>query len=158
MLDTSMKYIGLYENHWRVRIKQRNKPAINIPFNFNKHGGKKTALVKARACRNKILNSSGQISRLNFEKSPDLYAYETKTNPIIGVYRSLSGYLFSWTVRLSICGEEIKRSFSINKYGEKEAFRKACKVRSQYMGTLIVINKSAMPCGIGLPKIVRPNI
>ena len=146
MIDTSMKYIGLYDNHWRVRIKVRDKPSINIIFNFNRYGGKKNALILARKCRNDTLKKLNQLFRLNYIKSPDIYADERKINPIIGVYMTFTQTGVNWTARCSIKGEEIKKHFSINKYGEKTAFLKACGVRFKHSGKLFIINRDALPC------------
>lgn len=150
MADTGMKYIGDYGNHWRVKIRTSPDHRITIQFNFEKYGGKQKALKAALICRQMTLKTLGVLSRLDFDKSPDLYAHNSKTNPIIGVYQTQTSTSSFWTTRYSLDGVEFKRHFSIAKYGNETAFLLACKTRFNYVGRLYIINRNALPC---LPNV-----
>ena len=114
-------------------------------FNFIKYGGVKSALLAAVNFRDYALRKLGRLEALEFEKRPDLTT--TKSKACIGVFRShtkqKNGRFYNWTAR---GGQNGKTHFSINKYGEEQAFILACHYRYEHCGTIIIVNKKLIPC------------
>jgi hypothetical protein len=141
------KYIVRCDKYWHVKIRI-GPQVLHKCFSFSKYDGIKNALEQAIQWRNDALEQHGQLDRLGYKKAPDRWSTKTCC-PIIGVYRTYTkdkGKIrYNWTARISHKGKEVKRHFSIRKYGEREAFLKACITRKAYCGTLMLINKKLIP-------------
>jgi len=145
MSEINYKYISLFGERWCVRIRLQDT-RLNKSFSFSCHGGVDSALQLAITWRDNMLKRLKLENALKVERRQTIFGRAKDINPIIGVHlsigKSLSGKeVISWAAR----GPDIKRFFSIAKYGEKEAFHRACKVRYTYDGCLIIINKKALP-------------
>jgi hypothetical protein len=156
MSSTKHKYIGRYDNYFRVRIRINKKEFCNKWFNINDHGGVRKTLSKAIEYRDISLKKHKLLYRLNYEKSPDESTSNGKTI-CIGISftytKQKNGPFSNWTARYL---NEKKRTFSVNKYGYEQAFLMACKVRYKHCGPIKVLNKKALPCKPTVPyKIIH---
>lgn len=155
-MKTSEKYITETDTNYRVRIRI-NKGRLVKCYSFDKWGGKDRAFLLAVQWRDKTLKKYGLTDRLKYIKSPDLFTNGSKINPIIGVYETQTSGNFNWTARVKLNGEEIKRHFSVRKFGNRSAFLEACQIRFKTYGKLIVINRAALPCMPNVPyKFQKP--
>ena len=143
------KYILNCDNYWYVKIRIGDKYERKI-FNFTKYHGKRRALKKALEYRDNILKKYGLFNRLKYKKAPDKFR-QKKELAVIGVYltnhlnHNGTKTLYNWTVRYSINEKEVKRHFSVFKYGFKKAFQMACQLRYANSGELIIIDKDLCP-------------
>jgi len=149
-MKSPKKYITERSDNWFVRIRTNEGRKVKC-FSFNKWGGKCAAFLLALKWRNEMLTKYDLWERINFEKSPDIFAGAEKVQPIIGVYQTNSSGNINWCAHFQINHLVTKRHFSINKYGDKTAFLKACKIRFKNSGKLIVINRDALPCRPDVP-------
>lgn len=133
------KYIIRQKRYWHVRIRITYDDKVTKCFNFDKHDGVKNALAYAVIWRNQVLKKHGLLERLNSVYSPDYFA--RRSNRIIGIHRNGN----NWVARYSVKGKEFKKGFSINKYGDKGAYIKACSVRRKHCGKLRLNNRRLMP-------------
>lgn len=149
-MKSPKKYIVERSERWFVRIRT-NDGRINKTFSFDKWGGKCAAFLHALTWRNQMLTKYDLWGRLDFDRSPNFFANTPKSQPIIGIYQTHTGEFFNWCAHFQIDYLETKRHFSVNKFGDKAAFLKACEVRYNHSGKLIVINKDALPCRPKVP-------
>ena len=80
----------------------------------------------------------------------------TNTSGIIGValvpreYPKLKtrsvGYTYSWAAVYRCDGKVCIVKFGVKKYGEKEAFKMACRERYKHSGKVIILDKKKIPC------------
>jgi hypothetical protein len=142
------KYISLSGQYsWRVKVAVY-KECFTEYFCFANYGGMDKALDAALMWRDAFLKQHGLLDRLKYEKSPDYFTSNVK--PIIGVFISRNNTGINWTARYMINSQEYRKHFSINKYGNENAFQKACKIRYEQCGKLRVTDQSLVPC---LPKV-----
>lgn len=151
------KYIIREKTAWHIKIRLPDKTIYNKRINIIKYGGVKNSLKVAVDWRDEILKKYKLLDRLCFKKSPDFF----KTNKqlvCIGVYFSIhhqkNGPTSSWIARCRIKNKEIKKHFSIKKYGYEKAFLKACEIRYQHCGPIRVLNKKLLPCKPSVPFII----
>lgn len=157
-----MRYITKF-NYERSKGFQVRVPNIKnnkiIPYSWNNNNaffakGKGTwegARKKAVRWRNEYLRSKSALHLLTTKNRQRPYENSSKnTSGVIGIayattYRKeyvYYSYIATWTQN----GVNFKRSFSIQHYGRELAFQKACKLRFQHSGTLIVTDMRAIPC------------
>ena len=139
------KYVLNIDNtYWRVKVRVGLDETRNKCFSFSKHKGKKKALQQAITWRDTILFHYDLTSRVLYKKAPDIFRHKG-TQPIVGVRKTSATKngkkLFSWTAHYQISKQEHKKHFSINLYGNKQAFLMACEVRYTQRGTLQVIGR-----------------
>lgn len=142
------KYISQVNNSYRVRFN-RNKIIICCKyFGIGKYANKQEALKAAIKYRDRELKRHGLLHRLKYTKTPDEYRANKKL-ACIGVYFTTKvhayGICSNWTARTMNNGVEVKRHFSINKYGYEKAFQMACKVRHKHSGPIRVISPKLLP-------------
>lgn len=149
------KYITKYDDNIRCKIRF-GQETVSKWWSINKYGSEERAINLATRWRNAQLKKHNQLFRLKYKKNPDLY--KNAKHPIIGVYftyhKQQNGTISTnWTARVSIKNKEVKKHYSIIKYGYKEAFLLACEFRYKHVGTLRVINKKTLPCVPTVPHI-----
>ncbi|WP_352432809.1 AP2 domain-containing protein [Pyrinomonas sp.] len=121
---------------WYVRVQFKNEKRAKF-VSDQKYGGKEAALQKALEFRDKMMEELGR---------PVTECVIIGTNPrnksgVVGVrrtvkkYRGKNGQIYfnevyevTWNAGRERRG---RTSVSIKKYGEKEAFRRACAIRRQ---------------------------
>lgn len=120
-------------------------------FADKKNGGKGKALKKAKEFRDKKYEELG-LSKL-LKKRISVVKYHSHNNSgIIGVGVKREGNAKAWYASGSKKNLSWSVSFNIKKYGEKQAFLMACKVRYKKSGTLQIIgNLSDLPCRPTVP-------
>lgn len=132
--DLSMRFIHLFEsNGWksyRVRIIKgdRHNYLVQKSFAFSRFGGEKKALIAAKKFRDQ------QIVKLKIKKNPSRNKFG-----LVGLFIGFSGTIINpqkyfWVAVFNRDGNNIRKTFSIAKYGYKEAFRKAAIVRAEETG------------------------
>jgi len=124
-----------YRTHaWRVSLRRRRIRHVRN-FADKKYGGKRNALRFARAYRDQLIRKVPPLSRKEFS---GIRRRNNRTG-VVGVCRYSKGYkLKDGTVRYAWYWEaiwpttpgksEIAR-FSVNKFGERGAFNRACAAR-----------------------------
>jgi len=151
------KYILRVDNkYWRVKVRV-GQEYYNRCFAFIKYGDEETALKQAVTWRDRILKKYGLIDRLMYKKSPHRFKNHP-FGPVIGVYLNYnpSTDRWNWIARYSVNEKEVKKYFSVSKYGSHDAFRMACKTRYKHVGKLIVVQPDLMPCKPTVPFVYRP--
>lgn len=124
---------------WYVRIYRNNKTYSKF-YSDNKYGGKDRALKIAKLARDKAVKKWEQSTTLREKLKPNLVTKSPRNKTgVIGVtkYRrkNRSGtvseyYQVTWRPRK---GKVKNKIWSINKYGEEEAFKMACQFRHKKM-------------------------
>lgn len=128
---------GLGETHgFEVRIMRRGK-SVSKFFSDAVHGGKKAALNQAKGYRDKMEKSMKGYTRAELMKQP------TKRNKsgypgvrikeskhVVGEWEyTYYAWEASWTPKAG--GKRVKKSFSVDKYGDDEAFKMAVAARKK---------------------------
>jgi hypothetical protein len=154
----SQKYILKQTKYWRVRIRY-DEETYTKNFNYRKHGGVDEAFDVAVRYREYILRQIGQLGALHSRHQ----SRGKPTTICVGVYLStkvISGRKqLYWTAHGCRDNIEVKRHFNIKKYGHKQAFIEACKIRYESNGTIIILNEVTIPCLPTVPyKIYRISI
>ncbi len=116
---------------YQVRIVRRGKEYSKL-FSDRVHGGKDKALAKAQAYEKELLAKLPPLSR---EKTKP---QRNNTSGILGVSRSFmkyrgkgsGGYYWQTTFRSPETGKPMTIKFSVAKYGEEEAKRRAILCRA----------------------------
>jgi hypothetical protein len=145
------KYILSVDNkYWRVKVRIDTETK-NKCFSFAKYNSKENALKEAVIWRDKILKQHNLLDRLDYKKSPNFFQHYGD-HPVIGISLTYvienNRYRYNWTARYQQDNKIVKKSFSVNKYGTKKAFLKACEFRFQHCGKLRIKNRKYMPCEI----------
>lgn len=115
-------------------------------FSDNVHGGPQKALNKAVKHRNQ---TEREIGKPRTDRVISAAKARNKTG-ILGVQRINKGAAGAWQVTWSPAPGELKRtSVSVAKYGEEEAFKRACRIRRQkeraVFGGVISRDEVALP-------------
>jgi hypothetical protein len=110
---------------WWVRVYLRSKPVYNKLFSDGVHGGKLKALKAAKSYRDKVCKKA-------FGKAMQPGARRTWGK---GVYRQEdtkpNGYVTeAWVAFWSQGGKQHRRSYSVYKYGERQAKKMAQEARA----------------------------
>ncbi len=121
---------------------------ISQLFTFKKHGGVRKAYKAALAFRDIHLK---RLQLLGFVNQRVPNRISKKSHGIIGVYlsRATNGSLL-WTASYRKNAKGSRKSFSVNRYGNRTAFQLACQFRFLRIGTLIIVDRSSLPC---MPKV-----
>ena len=129
-LDTEKERI----HTWRVQIRRRGETVMRH-FPDQSHGGKRAALQAARAFRDKTLKSVNQTS---YKLWNDTRLRKNNTSGVAGVarYAPLVQVGGGWVARplwhaywVDAEGNKKSRKFSVDKYGEASAKRRAIMAR-----------------------------
>jgi hypothetical protein len=123
-----------YTHAWRVSLRRRGTLYVKN-FPDLKWGGKGKALQEAQRHRDGLLRKHRPLSRLEFAS---ILRRHNQTG-VVGVCRFSSGYRlkngkmrYSWyweAIWPTKMGESETVRYSVNKFGEKGAFEKACAAR-----------------------------
>lgn len=116
---------------WRVHFRRRGKlHARNFPD--LKHGGKSNALLDAIAWREARMAQTPPLSLREFNAT----RRSNNTSGVAGVHflknrRQPLGY---WQARVKLPnGRKVHRSFSVRRFGERQAFRLAVAARTELL-------------------------
>ncbi len=127
------KYIlNIDKTYWRVKIRLGPNEFANKCFRYDVDS-RDEKLLAAVSRRNAALKKNNLMHRLGYAHSPQITNVK-KRGEFIGVHQSNR----NWIVRYSLNGVEYKQSFSKKKYGNSEAYAKACDVRRRH--TRLVLN------------------
>lgn len=143
------KHIIVRDKGLQVRIKVGDND-FSRSFSFKHHGGKRHALAAAFLYRAHILKKLNRLEFIDQKRAPTQRGGQSTA--IVGVYRAITDGYPSWAAAFTIKGKRKRRYYSINKYGEKGAFYLACVKRYAHAGTLIVVDKKALPCRPKMPS------
>jgi hypothetical protein len=93
---------------------------------FSLSGGERKALAQARKWRKEKLR---EIQNSPEAANPLKRMQSNNTSGIVGVRRGRTAWSDVWSATWTENGTQFHRSFSIEKFGEEEAFRLACQAR-----------------------------
>lgn len=144
MIDAPIKHKGISRidhlkkrmHGWYVRVRLSHTTKSKF-FNDNKHGGKEEALRRAVEWRDETEQQIGKprTDNLIIGTSPRSKTGVTGVRRCNYKYVGKDGKLYlnpvyevTWNANREIKG---KTSVSITKYGEREAFRRACAIRCE---------------------------
>ena len=123
-----------YTHAWRVSLRRRGKALVRN-FPDKKHGGKRKALQLAKQYRDQLVAKYPPLTR----KEHATALRKNNKSGVTGVCRFASSYFlkdgterFSWyweAIWPTTPGEHESVRFSVNRFGEEEAFRRACAAR-----------------------------
>ena len=91
-------------------------------------GGERKALAQARRWRKEKLR---EIQNSPEAANPLKRMQSNNTSGIVGVRRGRTAWSATWSATWTENGTQFHRSFSIDKFGEEEAFKLACQVRAK---------------------------
>lgn len=120
---------------WEVRMQRRRKKHEKF-FADGKCGGKRAALQAAKAYRDQLEENLARLSVQELSESPSA----RNRSGIVGVRRATQKEEtdeFLYTYHFWIAqwtdgkGKRKTRSFSVEKFGEEEAFRRALEARTK---------------------------
>jgi hypothetical protein len=110
---------------WLVRVAWRGEMHVKF-YSDGAHGGKDTALTKAILYRNRL---EKQLGKPRTDRTVMVHHQRSDTG-VLGVHRVLKEGAPVFEVTWSPEPNIVRRtSVSIRKYGEDEAFRRACVIR-----------------------------
>ncbi len=116
--------------YWQVTLRRRTKQ-LSKSFTDLKHGGRAAALAKAIAWRDRTAGGA-TLSMQEFHA-------KVRTNNRSGVsgvqkYFKRNQPEGWWQARIKLAdGRQMTRSFSIKKYGDEDAFRRAVAARRELL-------------------------
>lgn len=96
---------------------------------FGLADGEKKALARARRWRKERLR---EIQNSPEAQNPLRKIHSNSKSGISGVRRGKTVWSAVWSATWSENGKQFHRSFSVEKFGEDEAFRLACQVRAEF--------------------------
>ena len=107
---------------WYVRVRFRGKIHSKF-FSDKKCGGKYSSLLSATVWRDKTERKLGKVRTDKY-----LVTLSNSSTGVVGVRlnKKLNRYDVNW---VSDKGKQGRTSVSINKYGKKQALRRACSIR-----------------------------
>ncbi len=119
---------------WLVRVQRRNHIHQRY-FSDHLHGGKRNALMAAKAYRDTLTQTLPVLSRKEFctirKKNNRSGVSGISRHESAGRTSSSPRHVF-WLAQWPIGGGKAKRrKFSVKKYGERGAFLRACRARNQ---------------------------
>ena len=115
-----------YPSHKGIRVYLKFRDTIYQKV-FSLAGGERKALAQARRWRKEKLR---EIQNLPEAANPLKKMQSNNTSGIIGVRRGRTAWNDVWSATWTEKGRQFHRSFSVEKFGEEEAFRRACRTRS----------------------------
>jgi hypothetical protein len=128
----------MLDDHWRVKIRFNGK-VYSRNFAYLKHGGISESFKIALRYIDELLRM-----RRGLDDSVNrIIACLGITLEFKIIKDSLEVY---WIVSGFLGNSKITRPYSIGKYGYKQAFIEACKIRYGLNGTIIILNKDEIPC------------
>ena len=138
---------------WLVCLAQIKivAPPGNKFFSDKKYDGKMKALNTAMKWRDARLRDQKQLRLL--DSALPTTGRVRNTSGVVGVayQKSRNGCSGRWMARMKKSGKYYNKSFSVNAYGYKEAFNKACEARYIQSGNLIItVPMDKLPC---IPKV-----
>ncbi len=95
---------------------------------FGLSGGERKALAQARKWRKEKLR---EIQNSPEAANPLKRMQSNNKSGIVGVRRGRTAWSDVWSATWTENGKQFHRSFSIEKFGEDEAFRLACRARAE---------------------------
>ena len=95
---------------------------------FNLSGGERKALAKARRWRKGKLR---EIQNSPEAANPLRKIQSNNKSGIVGVRRGRTAWSEVWSATWTENGKQFHRSFSIEKFGEDQAFKLACQARAE---------------------------
>ncbi|MFH5833759.1 hypothetical protein [Halalkalibaculum sp. DA384] len=126
---------------WQVRV-QYGGEVHGRYFADQKHGGKQSALEKAKTNREEILEALEGRPPTKPEEYDTRFLYQEARNNstgVVGVYRTIkkmkSGNRYPYyetTIHVEK-GKAITRARSVQEHGELEAFLQICRIRKEHM-------------------------
>jgi hypothetical protein len=117
--------------YWRVTFRRRGKSYART-FHDLKHGGEKQARAAALAWRDQQLRRAGVLTFREFHEQ----RRSNNTSGVPGVHflRSAAQPRGIWQARIKLAnGRKIHKSFSVKRFGSREAFRRAVAARAQLL-------------------------
>ncbi len=126
---------GVGHGGWEVRIQRRGRKHEKF-FADRQYGGRRAALQAAKLFRDELEASLRPYSVKELAKKPSA----RNKSGVVGVRRTLQveeteEYIYTYAFWVAQWtdgkGKRKTRSFSIDKYGEEEAFQKAIQARTR---------------------------
>lgn len=131
------KYIERQLGGWQLCLFRHNTDQYTETFNDRKCNGRAKALAKAIERRYNILKKHNKLHLLNANKPAVYNCNKRNTSGVIGLSIKQSEY-YSWEAHGMFDGVTWSKGFSVNRFGEKEAFQLACEARYKKHGKLTV--------------------
>lgn len=116
-----------YPSHKGIRVYLKFKDTQYQKV-FPLKGGERKTLARARKWRKERLREIQDSSRSSNPLRP---IQSNNKSGIAGVRRGRTAWSDVWSATWTENGRQFHRSFSVEKYGEKEAFRLACQARAE---------------------------
>ena len=116
-----------YPSHKGIRVYLKFKDTEYQKV-FGLSGGMRKALAQARRWRKEKLR---EIQNSPEAKNPLRKIQSNNKSGIVGVRRGRTAWSATWSATWTENGKQFHRSFSIEKFGETEAFRLACQARAE---------------------------
>ena len=113
-----------YPSHKGIRVYLKFKDTVYQKVFSLSDGGQRKALAKARRWRKEKLR---EIQNLPEAQNPLKRKQSNNTSGITGVRRGKTAWSATWTEN----GKQFHRSFAVEKFGEEEAFKRACQARAE---------------------------
>lgn len=159
-----------YEHAWHVRWCKSgvwNEGVQSKAFSDKKYGGKREAFKAAQEYRNSILKKENKLHLLEhhateFHKICEVKNHVHNSSGIIGVrketqYKNINDIIYiytCWAASGSRNGIHWRKQFSINRFGERTAFLKACEARYERHGKLYIHKRLwEFPCKPNVPYV-----
>lgn len=157
-----LKYIGRHDythtHGYAVRIAYKSTKITHHKFfSDNIYGSKNKALKQAIKYRNQLVQELGIEQYLKSEAHKRLPRSKHSKNAsgIIGVHPCCqirgNSELHYWAATFEKDNKRANTKFSVQLYGDKEAFKAACLLRFEYRATLKVYRGSKFPGRIPVP-------
>jgi len=116
-----------YPSHKGIRVYMKFKDTEYQKV-FSLGGGERKALAAARRWRKERLR---EIQNSPAAENPLKKLMKNNTSGIAGVRRGKTAWSEVWSATWNENGKQFHRSFSVEKFGEEEAFRLACRARAE---------------------------
>ncbi len=116
-----------YPSHKGIRVYLKFKDTEYQKV-FSLDGGTRKTLARARRWRKERLR---EIQNSPEAQNPLKKMQSNNKSGIVGVRRGKTKWNDVWSATWTENGKQFHRSFSIEKFGEEEAFKLACKTRAE---------------------------
>jgi len=129
---------GKSHGGWEVRIQRRGKKHEKF-FADGKHGGRRGALQAAKLFRDELESRLRPYTVKELAKKPS----QRNSSGVVGVRKAVQTeetdeYIYTYTFWIAQWtdgkGKRKTRSFSVDKYGDDEAYRRAVQARTRGVG------------------------